>query len=515
MISTNTNNNSNSNGSISAQELKRLGNIDFSAGNYNTAIVNYSNALLQQECEATSTKDPAILTNRSLCFFKLKMYQESLDDACKSISIDPLWVKGYYRWGCALIELGKHKEAMHILQQGDNISKDNKDISNSLTLASQKYFREYYLPIEKACGAFGSVQVNFIGNGKGKGLFATRRVNMREIIFKEKTYTSHFLIQSEDKCAPPTTCSHCLKTVLPLSETPIDWRDCHSFVYPKGLPSMVSCDCNNKPWCELYCSEECKKRAWEDYHRVLCGSDQLQRIYEICRKMERSNPLLITRMFAIVTQKILFEKQTYEQASEPLFNFAFTPWESPQEKKILSLIKQAIQTYLNSPSLPNDLSKLFTLENYRIFNGIIQHNTSEISPISDLLMYIDRCVGNTPMGEKSVNVGSRKVSLNDIGDMMNTLSNMGAAVSGTGLLVLMHNANHSCRPNVSIASCENSNTMSLMAIRDIQPGEELVISYIDEDSLTDVIERRKAIHSKYLFECKCERCTEELKNLGI
>ena len=66
--------------------------------------------------------------------------------------------------------------------------------------------------------------------------------------------------------------------------------------------------------------------------------------------------------------------------------------------------------------------------------------------------------------------------------------------------------NHSCAPNVLI-SCGDSSLVSFVAGEDVEPGEELCISYLDVDQ--SVEDRRHLLHSKYGFECTCARCQAE------
>ena len=62
---------------------------------------------------------------------------------------------------------------------------------------------------------------------------------------------------------------------------------------------------------EIYCSEECRQRAWDEFHQVLCPGTNpalaapLQSLAAFCRDTRRSNPLMVTRIFASVKVKIL------------------------------------------------------------------------------------------------------------------------------------------------------------------------------------------------------------------
>jgi SET domain-containing protein len=54
--------------------------------------------------------------------------------------------------------------------------------------------------------------------------------------------------------------------------------------------------------------------------------------------------------------------------------------------------------------------------------------------------------------------------------------------------------------------------ISIVALRDIKKGEEITINYLDCDKL-NVTERRKLLKQKYLFECMCDYCLNELQQL--
>lgn len=69
--------------------------------------------------------------------------------------------------------------------------------------------------------------------------------------------------------------------------------------------------------------------------------------------------------------------------------------------------------------------------------------------------------------------------------------------------------NHSCDPNVCVkytTDPEQGLVAQLVAIRDIEIGEELVQSYIDQALPTK--QRQDALRD-YGFQCTCVRCTSE------
>lgn len=76
---------------------------------------------------------------------------------------------------------------------------------------------------------------------------------------------------------------------------------------------------------------------------------------------------------------------------------------------------------------------------------------------------------------------------------------------GTGFYPVQSCANHSCQPNAAV-HCETSNECILVARTAIKKGEEVCISYIDEDQ--SLRERQHDLQD-YGFACQCSRCISE------
>lgn len=77
---------------------------------------------------------------------------------------------------------------------------------------------------------------------------------------------------------------------------------------------------------------------------------------------------------------------------------------------------------------------------------------------------------------------------------------------GTGLYASVARLNHSCAPNVKVDFPENAARLRAFALRPIAPGEELCISYIEQQ--VDVQTRRRQL-LEYGFNCICEKCLKE------
>jgi len=79
-----------------------------------------------------------------------------------------------------------------------------------------------------------------------------------------------------------------------------------------------------------------------------------------------------------------------------------------------------------------------------------------------------------------------------------------------GLFLILSNMNHDCKANVEIRQAEgtgNEVSVTLVAKRDIEPDEELCISYCPSD-VTELSQRRAWL-KHWCFTCECALCVRE------
>ncbi|GBP91691.1 SET and MYND domain-containing protein 5 [Eumeta japonica] len=75
---------------------------------------------------------------------------------------------------------------------------------------------------------------------------------------------------------------------------------------------------------------------------------------------------------------------------------------------------------------------------------------------------------------------------------------------GSGLYELQSACNHSCAPNAEVSFPYGNHRLQLKAVKQIMPGEEIYISYLDECSLQrSRHSRQKELAQNYLFVCWC------------
>lgn len=109
-----------------AEAKKGLGNDAFKKGDYAGAVSFYTEAI---EIDATNH---VYYSNRSMCLEKQGKNEEALADGAKCISIDPKFVKGYFRKAAAEENLGQYIDALKTLQAGQKVAWDNSDLKKKI-----------------------------------------------------------------------------------------------------------------------------------------------------------------------------------------------------------------------------------------------------------------------------------------------------------------------------------------------------------------------------------------------
>ncbi|CAO1616829.1 unnamed protein product [Parajaminaea phylloscopi] len=115
---------------MSVAELKSKGNAEFAAKRYEAAIQHYTEAIAAASGEADA---PHVLySNRSACHAGLKDYTKALEDAEKTIELNPSFAKGYGRKGGALHGARRYDESIEAFEQGLKIAPADAGLKKGL-----------------------------------------------------------------------------------------------------------------------------------------------------------------------------------------------------------------------------------------------------------------------------------------------------------------------------------------------------------------------------------------------
>lgn len=161
--------------------------------------------------------------------------------------------------------------------------------------------------------------------------------------------------------------------------------------------------------------------------------------------------------------------------------------------KSLDLLKKAI--------FDKECAPLFSLEIYGQIIGMFELNNLDLvvaSPVEDYFLYVD----DLPDKEKEEAERTTRPLLDALGD------DYSACCEGSAFFPLQSCMNHSCCPNAKAFKREEDKDgqATIIALQPISKGEEVTISYIDEDL---PFEERQALLADYGFRCKCKKCRED------
>ncbi|KAK7324781.1 hypothetical protein VNO77_28620 [Canavalia gladiata] len=159
----------------------------------------------------------------------------------------------------------------------------------------------------------------------------------------------------------------------------------------------------------------------------------------------------------------------------------------------LQLLKTAI--------FDKECEPLFSLEIYGHIIGMFELNNLDLvvaSPVEDYFLYIDDLT--YPDKEEAEKI--TQPILDALGE------DYSICCQGTAFFPLQSCLNHSCCPNAKAFKRDEDKDgqATIIALSSICKGEEITISYVDEDL---PLEERQASLADYGFRCRCPKCIEE------
>uniref|UniRef100_A0A4W5KF65 Protein-lysine N-trimethyltransferase SMYD5 n=1 Tax=Hucho hucho TaxID=62062 RepID=A0A4W5KF65_9TELE len=366
------------------------------------------------------------------------------------------------------------------------------------------------------------VEVRFIDTVKGKGLFAKAAIKKGDTIFVERPLvSSQFLWNSQYNYK---ACDYCLRAL----ETAEDNARRLSGNPGLSLPHTELCKVRPElhqtcPQCQvMYCSNECRQAAADQYHRTLClGPSQedpdhpVNKLKDAWRSMhyppETSSIMLMARMVATV-------KQAQDKCCWQKLFFQFCSRAANEEEEIAhKLLGEKFQGHLTllralfTTALYDDhLNMWFTPEGFHSIFALVGTNGQGIGT-SSLSQWVHACDALELTSQQREQLDSFIDQLykdieKETGDFLNC--------EGSGLFLLQ--SNHSCIPKAEAAFPNNNFLLHLSALSDISPGEEICISYLDccqRDRSRH--SRQKILRENYLFICSCPKCVSQMDELDL
>ncbi|CAL1291107.1 unnamed protein product [Larinioides sclopetarius] len=368
------------------------------------------------------------------------------------------------------------------------------------------------------------VEVRVIDDEKGKGLFALRKFNKGDVIFEERPLVCAQFLWNQ--AYGYLACDYCMR---PLETAEENVRRL------TGIPGLLlpypECCATKKdeyiecPYCEVsYCSYSCREQAWEQYHQVLCTSsligntkhplDQLQDAWrEMHYPPETASIMLIARMIATVKQAKdkggaahLFSQFCHKTRSKngDISHKLLGKQFQAQVEHLRQLIIKGLQD--------EDLLPWFTADGFRSLIALVGTNGQGIGT-SAFGVWVKNCdsLDLSPEEKEKLNV-----FIHDLYESIEKETGPFLNNEGSGLYPLQSACNHSCVPNAEATFPYNNFTLVMEAIKEIQPGEEIIVCYLDECNRNRSRHSRiKLLRENYLFTCSCPKCESQIGDEDI
>ncbi|KAG2234309.1 hypothetical protein BDF21DRAFT_406579 [Thamnidium elegans] len=224
-------------------------------------------------------------------------------------------------------------------------------------------------------------------------------------------------------------------------------------------PSLQRCSQCKKAY---FCDMSCFQNAWLSYHQFICAKPTKNR--EAADELD-----------AEMLEKVALNVSRYRKRSNK---------EQPQPKD------------------KNDETVNVTMETFFTLMG---HDDSQPKHVKEKFKQLASEVLTKPFIQQTGLASEELIHYLNIFKSNNfAIDDKDMFAIGEGTYPIAALFNHSCRPN-AVVMFEGAYA-SIHAIEDIEPGQEVTISYVD--SAHSRTYRQKALRDKYFFDCQCVRCND-------
>ncbi|KAL4312021.1 hypothetical protein GQ457_01G001410 [Hibiscus cannabinus] len=331
-------------------------------------------------------------------------------------------------------------------------------------------------------------------------------------------------------------------STIPLPTTTVQSLMNGEFALPYSnkfpLPPIISCPGG----CEeaFYCSKSCAEADWESSHCLLCTGEKSEccsrkALLKFLQHANETNDIFLLAAKAISFTILRYRKLKASHLSEQektassilgtdlsLLLEAWKPllighkrrwWdcvslpddvdasdEATFRREIRELAFTSLQL-LKEAIFDTECEPLFSLEIYGHIIGMFELNNLDLvvaSPVEDYFLYIDDLA--YPVKKEAEKI--TQPYLDALGE------DYSICCQGTAFFPLQSCMNHSCCPNAKAFKREEDRDgqATIITLRPICKGDEVTISYIDEELS---FEERQALLADYGFRCRCPKCLDE------
>ncbi|XP_005104832.2 SET and MYND domain-containing protein 5 [Aplysia californica] len=363
-----------------------------------------------------------------------------------------------------------------------------------------------------------SVSVKQISETKGKGLIARKSFKKGDVILEEKPVVCAQF--SWNELYNYKACEFCLRSLEKAEKMAqrLTGNTGVSLPHPECCQvdpsSFVQC-----PQCQVvYCSPACRDAAFSLYHQVLCmGSSRedpahpLAVLGETWRSFhyppETASIMLLAKMIAMI-------KQASDKGSVLSMFSGFISHTVNQQEHIAHKLlgekfkvqREVLREQLAAILYEEAAQEWFTPEGFNSLVALIGTNGQGIGS-SSFSSWV-KATEQLSLSEQD------KAELDNTVDKLYNdmweVSGQFLDCEGSGLYQLQSASNHSCAPNAEVSFPHGDHTLVMVALEDIEPEQEINISYLSWCDL-DIgrHSRHKALRENYLFQCSCQMCISQ------
>ncbi|KIK57606.1 hypothetical protein GYMLUDRAFT_229170 [Collybiopsis luxurians FD-317 M1] len=317
------------------------------------------------------------------------------------------------------------------------------------------------------------LQVKHFSKKKGKGLVAREKIVAGEPLWKEDPYIIAAEWEIYDLQRMGQACSFCT-TPFSSSTTTSLLTNCPASSSSSYCPAR-------------FCNRLCRDRSART-HPLLCPAQNPASVPLM--NWVRETQWIALHALACMTGRVMILCQDPKVADEE--------WRIVSSFATLSMEDRAKYHYDSAEPDPQAWRKAFGL--------YMQAFKEPEAPIDQ--KKLARIIKKPVKAEISQGLFQYDAFLRNLGKM-----NLNLEAHG-GLYVLHSHLNHSCDPNVSIRHLDQRVVLSritAIAKRDIAPGEELSITYVNP--VLPVRARQQELKGWGFGKCACSRCLDEERNL--
>eukprot|EP01012_Entosiphon_sulcatum_P023580 TRINITY_DN28668_c0_g1_i2.p1 TRINITY_DN28668_c0_g1~~TRINITY_DN28668_c0_g1_i2.p1 ORF type:complete len:473 (+),score=60.34 TRINITY_DN28668_c0_g1_i2:24-1421(+) len=348
------------------------------------------------------------------------------------------------------------------------------------------------------------LRVKYVDDTVGAVVVTTAAIAKGSLIFYESPILSVPTLE-----ASGAQCDYCISRVLRAEDAALPQTLVRHARHWPSDGNRVRCTCGT-----IFCSEECRLAATALYHTVECPIvADIRRLREWCRANRFSDEedhgdavLLVLRIYTSILCQYQTTDHTLEECLQPYAQLVFPKYDDAVVRFFQPLVTQLRRLLLPEKAAVMDpsLRSLFDADTFAAFLGKVVCNSTQVyaSPFHQFVQNLT--AASLPLKE-------RQAVLETVTDEL-ALRMDALRSSGTALFNLHHFLNHSCLPNAQVV-CNfgresNNHSIAVVALRSLQPGEEIRISYLTKEQMAWPA-RAANLARFWHFVCNCPLCTHD------